>query len=254
LFKFFASAFIASILIIPVFVFLELVGVDLSSLGLSLIYLGFFTATYLSIGRVARFLLKKFYNISLVPLDDEYSWFDEEIYSEASDEENLFMVWSMVRAIYSKLSSNTEKEVVLVVHAEGAPISSYPEEWMLEDLGEEPSEEAGAEAFLADGGVIAVYLELEYFRKLLAIVSRGEGELGIVESMSEARALYEVSLAITRALYGSLQREMELYLAYKAIVKLSKDSLRIKPKQLEDLIPADKQKRSLIIQQLKEEA
>jgi len=250
----FVSAFISSILIIPVFVITKLAGISLGPLGLSLIYLGFLSTTYLFIGRAARFLLRKFYNITLVPLDDDYGWLDDESYKEASDEENLFMVWSLIRAMYSKLTSDGEKTIAVLVHAEGTPLSFYPSDLMLEDLEDEPSEDKGVEALLVDGELLVVYLSIDYFKKLLAIVSRGEGELGIVESMSEARTLYETILAVTRALYGNLQRDMELYLAYKAMVKLSKESLKIRLQHLEDLIPADKQKRMLIKKQLKEEA
>ena len=253
LFKLFVSAFIASILVLPLFVVTKLLNASLGPLVFSFIYLGFFTATYLSIGKVAKYLLRRFYNISFISFD-EYGWIDEDAYNDANDEENLFMVWSLVKALYGHLSSNEKRDVALLVHAEGTPISSYPMEWVFEELSEEPDEDSSVEAFITEGGDLVVCLSLDYFRKLLIIVSRGEGELGIVEDMDEARTLFDTSLAMTRALYRDLQRDMALYVAYKAIVKLAKKGLRVPERILEDLIPIDRHKKTMIMEQLKEEA
>ena len=252
MFKLLVSAFIASILILPLIVAAKLAGAGLEPLYFSFIYLGLLAATYLSIGKVAKYLLKRFYNITFISLD-EYEWPEDEAYSDASDDENLFMVWSVIRALHTNLSSDKERGVVLVVHDEGTPISAYPMDKFFEELGGDAEEGSDVEAYISEDGDLIVSLSLEYFRRLLAIVSRGEGELGIVESMGEARALYDASLAMTRALYRDLQGDMALYVAYKAVVKLARKSLKVPEKMLEDLIPMDRQKKAMILEQLREE-
>lgn len=162
--------------------------------------------------------------------DDEY------------DNEDVFLVYYLVSNIAKEIYGHL-KSVEMVAFTDDL-VLFYPEPFELGlegDEGEDYYNDADLdepdepEAELLDGDKLIVKLPAKHFAQLVKIVQGGDGEVAVVSNEEELRSLYKIAKAIAEA--DISDEGLASYSAYKALLKMMKNSRLSVPDQFKDLIP-----------------
>jgi hypothetical protein len=162
--------------------------------------------------------------------------------------ESLFLVHSLVESLAKEMFRGFSSVVVEAYLPDALLVYPEPSD---EEVPQGFSEPDGAEA-VAEEKRLRVMLDERHYASLARVVSRGEGERGVIESEGELRALYDVAKAI--ALSNIDDEALAAYAAYKAIVKMIRTRRLVVPERLRDLLPfEDRDLRRRVREQVAEE-
>jgi hypothetical protein len=162
--------------------------------------------------------------------------------------ESLFLVHSLVESLAKEMFRGFSSVVVEAYLPDALLVYPEPSD---EEVPQGFSEPDGAEA-VAEEKRLRVMLDERHYVSLARVVSRGEGERGVIESEGELRALYDVAKAI--ALSNIDDEALAAYAAYKAIVKMIRTRRLVVPERLRDLLPfEDRDLRRRVREQVAEE-
>jgi hypothetical protein len=162
--------------------------------------------------------------------------------------ESLFLVHSLVESLAKEMFRGFSSVVVEAYLPDALLLYPEPSD---EEVPQGFSEPDGAEA-VAEEKRLRVMLDERHYVSLARVVSRGEGEKGVIESEGELRALYDVAKAI--ALSNIDDEALAAYAAYKAIVKMIRAHRLAVPERLRDLLPfEDRDLRRRVREQVAEE-
>jgi hypothetical protein len=162
--------------------------------------------------------------------------------------ESLFLVHSLVESLAKEMFRGFSSVVVEAYLPDALLVYPEPSD---EEVPQGFSEPDGAEA-VAEEKRLRVMLDERHYASLARVVSRGEGERGVIESEGELRALYDVAKAI--ALSNIDDEALAAYAAYKAIVKMIRAHRLAVPERLRDLLPfEDRDLRRRVREQVAEE-
>jgi hypothetical protein len=162
--------------------------------------------------------------------------------------ESLFLVHSLVESLAKEMFRGFSSVVVEAYLPDALLVYPEPSD---EEVPQGFSEPDGAEA-VAEEKRLRVMLDERHYASLARVVSRGEGEKGVIESEDELRALYDVAKAI--ALSNIDDEALAAYAAYKALVKMIRAHRLTVPERLRDLLPfEDRDLRRRVREQVAEE-
>jgi hypothetical protein len=162
--------------------------------------------------------------------------------------ESLFLVHSLVESLAKEMFRGFSSVVVETYLPDALLVYPEPSD---EEVPQGFSEPDGAEA-VAEEKRLRVMLDERHYASLARVVSRGEGERGVIESEGELRALYDVAKAI--ALSNIDDEALAAYAAYKALVKMIRTRRLAVPERLRDLLPfEDRDLRRRVREQVAEE-
>jgi hypothetical protein len=162
--------------------------------------------------------------------------------------ESLFLVHSLVESLAKEMFRGFSSVVVEAYLPDALLVYPEPSD---EEVPQGFSEPDGAEA-VAEEKRLRVMLDERHYASLARVVSRGEGERGVIESEGELRALYDVAKAI--ALSNIDDEALAAYAAYKALVKMIRTRRLAVPERLRDLLPfEDRDLRRRVREQVAEE-
>jgi hypothetical protein len=162
--------------------------------------------------------------------------------------ESLFLVHSLVESLAKEMFRGFSSVVVEAYLPDALLVYPEPSD---EEVPQGFSEPDGAEA-VAEEKRLRVMLDERHYASLARVVSRGEGERGVIESEGELRALYDVAKAI--ALSNIDDEALAAYAAYKALVKMIRTRRLVVPERLRDLLPfEDRDLRRRVREQVAEE-
>ncbi|MGC9209945.1 MAG: hypothetical protein ACP5FT_01565 [Acidilobus sp.] len=167
------------------------------------------------------------------------------------DEDSLFLVYALVNDMSRQIFKDLKSIYVEVYLPDSLFI--YPEPYEDEDQSEffQSDFVEGVQASLRDGRLI-VRMDGRVYARLVNVVERGEGEVGVIEDEDELRALYEVAKAVAEA--GIDEEGFASYAAYKALLKMMRQHRLSVPERLRDLLPfEDRELRRRIREQVAEE-
>jgi len=186
-----------------------------------------------------------------LPMEEDED--DEDLsaadYDAGYSTESLFLVHSLVESLAKEMFRGFSSVVVEAYLPDALLV--YPEPSDEEEVPQGFSEPDGAEAE-AEEKRLRVMLDERHYASLTRVVSRGEGEKGVIESEGELRALYDVAKAI--ALSNIDDEALAAYAAYKAIVKMIRAHRLAVPERLRDLLPfEDRDLRRRVREQVAEE-
>ncbi len=148
-----------------------------------------------------------------------------EIFNNDEDNIGLFLVWSLLDRARQAILPWTEK-LILVVHEEGVPHSSYPEaddviidDTLMEDI------ESRIQAVQVTDHIIELWIPTREYNILRSLIeSSGSeeylGEAAIVLNYEGLKTLYEILKKIYLAVNLDASNELVAYNAYKAIQRL----------------------------------
>jgi hypothetical protein len=169
-------------------------------------------------------------------------------YDAGYSTESLFLVHSLVESLAKEMFRGFSSVVVEAYLPDALLVYPEPSD---EEVPQGFSEPDGAEA-VAEEKRLRVMLDERHYASLTRVVSRGEGEKGVIESEGELRALYDVAKAI--ALSNIDDEALAAYAAYKAIVKMIRAHRLAVPERLRDLLPfEDRDLRRRVREQVAEE-
>jgi len=169
-------------------------------------------------------------------------------YDAGYSTESLFLVHSLVESLAKEMFRGFSSVVVEAYLPDALLVYPEPSD---EEVPQGFSEPDGAEAE-AEEKRLRVMLDERHYASLTRVVSRGEGEKGVIESEDELRALYDVAKAI--ALSNIDDEALAAYAAYKAIVKMIRAHRLAVPERLRDLLPfEDRDLRRRVREQVAEE-
>jgi len=180
--------------------------------------------------------------LTLVDEVDVEEDYDYEDYEEEPDEDELLLVWGLVKSLNDEMAPHGgghTRRIYLVSVDEGLPVEIYPpnEELLYELTYDSSSADNGIVAEEADNGDVRVYVPLDTVRVLGETARRGEGEKAVVEELEEAEALYRLARALA-SLYTS-DKLMRSYLAYKSILKLRLKGAIVLPDEILEYLPLE---------------
>jgi hypothetical protein len=185
-----------------------------------------------------------------LPMEEDED--DEDLsaadYDAGYSTESLFLVHSLVESLAKEMFRGFSSVVVEAYLPDALLVYPEPSD---EEVPQGFSEPDGAEAE-AEEKRLRVMLDERHYASLTRVVSRGEGEKGVIESEGELRALYDVAKAI--ALSNIDDEALAAYAAYKAIVKMIRAHRLAVPERLRDLLPfEDRDLRRRVREQVAEE-
>jgi len=185
-----------------------------------------------------------------LPMEEDED--DEDLsaadYDVGYSTESLFLVHSLVESLAKEMFRGFSSVVVEAYLPDALLIYPEPSD---EEVPQGFSEPDGAEA-VAEEKRLRVMLDERHYASLARVVSRGEGERGVIESEGELRALYDVAKAI--ALSNIDDEALAAYAAYKALVKMIRTHRLAVPERLRDLLPfEDRDLRRRVREQVAEE-
>jgi len=185
-----------------------------------------------------------------LPMEEDED--DEDLsaadYDAGYSTESLFLVHSLVESLAKEMFRGFSSVVVEAYLPDALLVYPEPSD---EEVPQGFSEPDGAEAE-AEEKRLRVMLDERHYASLARVVSRGEGEKGVIESEGELRALYDVAKAI--ALSNIDDEALAAYAAYKAIVKMIRAHRLAVPERLRDLLPfEDRDLRRRVREQVAEE-
>jgi hypothetical protein len=185
-----------------------------------------------------------------LPMEEDED--DEDLsaadYDAGYSTESLFLVHSLVESLAKEMFRGFSSVVVEAYLPDALLVYPEPSD---EEVPEGFSEPDGAEA-VAEEKRLRVMLDERHYVSLARVVSRGEGERGVIESEGELRALYDVAKAI--ALSNIDDEALAAYAAYKALVKMIRTRRLVVPERLRDLLPfEDRDLRRRVREQVAEE-
>jgi len=185
-----------------------------------------------------------------LPMEEDED--DEDLsaadYDVGYSTESLFLVHSLVESLAKEMFRGFSSVVVEAYLPDALLVYPEPSD---EEVPQGFSEPDGAEAE-AEEKRLRVMLDERHYASLTRVVSRGEGEKGVIESEGELRALYDVAKAI--ALSNIDDEALAAYAAYKAIVKMIRAHRLVVPERLRDLLPfEDRDLRRRVREQVAEE-
>lgn len=185
-----------------------------------------------------------------LPMEEDED--DEDLsaadYDAGYSTESLFLVHSLVESLAKEMFRGFSSVVVEAYLPDALLVYPEPSD---EEVPQGFSEPDGAEA-VAEEKRLRVMLDERHYASLARVVSRGEGEKGVIESEGELRALYDVAKAI--ALSNIDDEALAAYAAYKAIVKMIRAHRLAVPERLRDLLPfEDRDLRRRVREQVAEE-
>jgi len=185
-----------------------------------------------------------------LPMEEDED--DEDLsaadYDAGYSTESLFLVHSLVESLAKEMFRGFSSVVVEAYLPDALLVYPEPSD---EEVPQGFSEPDGAEA-VAEEKRLRVMLDERHYASLTRVVSRGEGEKGVIESEGELRALYDVAKAI--ALSSIDDEALAAYAAYKAIVKMIRAHRLAVPERLRDLLPfEDRDLRRRVREQVAEE-
>ncbi len=185
-----------------------------------------------------------------LPMEEDED--DEDLsaadYDAGYSTESLFLVHSLVESLAKEMFRGFSSVVVEAYLPDALLVYPEPSD---EEVPQGFSEPDGAEA-VAEEKRLRVMLDERHYASLTRVVSRGEGEKGVIESEGELRALYDVAKAI--ALSNIDDEALAAYAAYKAIVKMIRAHRLAVPERLRDLLPfEDRDLRRRVREQVAEE-
>jgi hypothetical protein len=185
-----------------------------------------------------------------LPMEEDED--DEDLsaadYDAGYSTESLFLVHSLVESLAKEMFRGFSSVVVEAYLPDALLVYPEPSD---EEVPQGFSEPDGAEA-VAEEKRLRVMLDERHYASLARVVSRGEGERGVIESEGELRALYDVAKAI--ALSNIDDEALAAYAAYKAIVKMIRAHRLAVPERLRDLLPfEDRDLRRRVREQVAEE-
>jgi hypothetical protein len=185
-----------------------------------------------------------------LPMEEDED--DEDLsaadYDAGYSTESLFLVHSLVESLAKEMFRGFSSVVVEAYLPDALLVYPEPSD---EEMPQGFSEPDGAEAE-AEEKRLRVMLDERHYASLARVVSRGEGEKGVIESEGELRALYDVAKAI--ALSNIDDEALAAYAAYKAIVKMIRAHRLAVPERLRDLLPfEDRDLRRRVREQVAEE-
>ena len=185
-----------------------------------------------------------------LPMEEDED--DEDLsaadYDAGYSTESLFLVHSLVESLAKEMFRGFSSVVVEAYLPDALLVYPEPSD---EEVPEGFSEPDGAEA-VAEEKRLRVMLDERHYVSLARVVSRGEGERGVIESEGELRALYDVAKAV--ALSNIDDEALAAYAAYKALVKMIRTRRLVVPERLRDLLPfEDRDLRRRVREQVAEE-
>jgi hypothetical protein len=185
-----------------------------------------------------------------LPMEEDED--DEDLsaadYDAGYSTESLFLVHSLVESLAKEMFRGFSSVVVEAYLPDALLVYPEPSD---EEVPQGFSEPDGAEA-VAEEKRLRVMLDERHYASLARVVSRGEGERGVIESEGELRALYDVAKAI--ALSNIDDEALAAYAAYKALVKMIRAHRLAVPERLRDLLPfEDRDLRRRVREQVAEE-
>ena len=185
-----------------------------------------------------------------LPMEEDED--DEDLsaadYDAGYSTESLFLVHSLVESLAKEMFRGFSSVVVEAYLPDALLVYPEPSD---EEVPQGFSEPDGAEAE-AEEKRLRVMLDERHYASLTRVVSRGEGEKGVIESEGELRALYDVAKAI--ALSNIDDEALAAYAAYKALVKMIRAHRLAVPERLRDLLPfEDRDLRRRVREQVAEE-
>jgi len=185
-----------------------------------------------------------------LPMEEDED--DEDLsaadYDAGYSTESLFLVHSLVESLAKEMFRGFSSVVVEAYLPDALLVYPEPSD---EEVPQGFSEPDGAEA-VAEEKRLRVMLDERHYASLARVVSRGEGERGVIENEDELRALYDVAKAI--ALSNIDDEALAAYAAYKAIVKMIRAHRLAVPERLRDLLPfEDRDLRRRVREQVAEE-
>jgi len=185
-----------------------------------------------------------------LPMEEDED--DEDLsaadYDAGYSTESLFLVHSLVESLAKEMFRGFSSVVVEAYLPDALLVYPEPSD---EEVPQGFSEPDGAEAE-AEEKRLRVMLDERHYASLTRVVSRGEGEKGVIESEGELRALYDVAKAI--ALSNIDDEALAAYAAYKALVKMIRTHRLAVPERLRDLLPfEDRDLRRRVREQVAEE-
>lgn len=175
-----------------------------------------------------------------------------------SDEEDLFMVYNLIKGIVKQISRET-KDIIIEIYRGDFTII-YPEINMIDDETDISNElsydypQEGSDAQYLNGYLI-IRMKYEDFYNLLSSLKKGDGEVAVFSAINELKTLYNITKIITKALLEEDSNELTSYITYKAIISLKKKSMISISDNIIDELPFEsKELKKKIKEQVKEES
>ncbi|MFP3171974.1 MAG: hypothetical protein RXQ79_02910 [Acidilobus sp.] len=165
---------------------------------------------------------------------------DDNEYDEYDDDDSVFLVYYLITNVAKEIYRHI-RQVRLIAYTDDLVIF-YPNVVDYGDENEEEEDYRGSELEEPEepeaelnGESLTVKLPAHHFHNLARIAKGGDGEVAIVSSEDELRSLYLVAKAIAEAEIDD--EGLASYSAYKAVLRMAKESKLEVPQRLMDLMP-----------------
>ncbi len=254
MFKLFVSGLGAWIISVSTYIVLSLMGKPVSPIGLLLLFMILTIIGYITMDKVLSFVTRGLSNmVSDSILDKEgIDILGEDVVDEVYNDDKMFLVWGFISGLVREMTDR-RPDIILVVHEEGIPVTSYPEAaTMLEiDYDETGLEVKPQVKFTGKNMLVTITIE-DYFT-IRELLEREEG-IAVIESEREIEKVYDIAKNIAEAMNQGANNAFISYIAYKSIIKMkTRGAIRIPERLLAKIPFEDNETKERIIRQVKEE-